>query len=64
MNRRMQPPIYTVSQEDGAPHERLFVMVCSVGGHHRETGVGKSKKLAKRQVQLKLGHRVPQHGPE
>jgi dsRNA-specific ribonuclease len=46
----MQPPIYSVSQEDGAPHECFFVMVCLVGGHHRETGLGKSKKLAKRQV--------------
>ena len=36
--------------EKGAPHERCFVIVCSVGGNLKENGTGKSKKLAKRQA--------------
>ena len=47
MNRRMQPPVYEVSLEEGQPHERKFVIVCKVG-KHAESGSGKSKKLAKR----------------
>ena len=47
MNRRMQPPVYEVSLEEGQPHERKFVIVCKVG-KHQESGSGKSKKLAKR----------------
>eukprot|EP00095_Tigriopus_kingsejongensis_P006651 snap_masked-scaffold363_size195477-processed-gene-0.8 protein:Tk06651 transcript:snap_masked-scaffold363_size195477-processed-gene-0.8-mRNA-1 annotation:"interferon-inducible double stranded rna-dependent protein kinase activator a homolog" len=47
MNRRIQPPAYEVSLEEGQPHERKFVILCSVG-KHEETGSGKSKKLAKR----------------
>jgi RISC-loading complex subunit TARBP2 len=31
MNRRMPPPGYDVSLEEGQPHERKFVIVCSVG---------------------------------
>ena len=54
MNRRLPPPNYEVSLEKGAPHERSFVMVCSVGGNLRETGSGKSKKLAKRQAAFKM----------
>ena len=30
MNRRMQPPVYEVSLEEGQPHERKFVIVCKV----------------------------------
>lgn len=47
MNRKMPPPAYDVSLEEGQPHERKFVMVCSVG-KQQESGTGKSKKLAKR----------------
>ncbi|QQP48918.1 Interferon-inducible double stranded RNA-dependent protein kinase activator A -like protein, partial [Caligus rogercresseyi] len=47
MNRRMQPPTYE-------PHERSFVLVCIVGSKYRESGSGKSKKLAKRQAAYKM----------
>ena len=50
MNRRLPPPVYEVGMEKGAPHERCFVIVCSVGGNLKENGTGKSKKLAKRQA--------------
>ena len=50
MNRRLPPPVYEVGMEKGAPHERCFVIVCSVGGNLKENGSGKSKKLAKRQA--------------
>ena len=33
MNRRLPPPTYEVGMEKGAPHERSFVIVCSVGGN-------------------------------
>eukprot|EP00096_Caligus_rogercresseyi_P015104 TRINITY_DN7552_c3_g1_i1.p1 TRINITY_DN7552_c3_g1~~TRINITY_DN7552_c3_g1_i1.p1 ORF type:complete len:334 (-),score=111.04 TRINITY_DN7552_c3_g1_i1:553-1554(-) len=54
MNRRMQPPTYEVSREEGQPHERSFVLVCIVGSKYRESGSGKSKKLAKRQAAYKM----------
>ncbi|CAB4069450.1 TARBP2 [Lepeophtheirus salmonis] len=54
MNRRMQPPTYEVSREEGQPHERSFVLVCIVGSKYRESGNGKSKKLAKRQAAYKM----------
>ena len=50
MNRRLPPPGYEVGLEKGAPHERCFVIVCTVGGNLKESGSGKSKKLAKRQA--------------
>ncbi len=55
MNRRMPPPVYEVGMEAGVPHERSFTIVCSVGGGSiRESGSGKSKKLAKRQAAYKM----------
>ena len=45
MNRRMQPPVYEVSLEEGLPHERNFVINCLVGTKFRESGCGKSKNL-------------------
>merc|ERR1712241_1616894 len=50
MNRRLPPPVYDVGLEKGAPHERCFIIVCAVGGNLKESGSGKSKKLAKRQA--------------
>jgi len=38
-----------VSLEEGQPHERKFVITCSVG-KQSEQGTGKSKKLAKRRA--------------
>ena len=54
MNRRMQPPVYEVSLEEGAPHERNFVINCLVGSKFRESGCGKSKKIAKRKAAAKM----------
>ena len=54
MNRRMQPPVYEVSLEEGLPHERNFVINCLVGSKFRESGCGKSKKLAKRKAAAKM----------
>ncbi len=54
MNRRLPPPSYEVSLEKGAPHERCFVILCNVGGNLKESGSGKSKKLAKRQAAHKM----------
>lgn len=54
MNRRMAPPLYEVGLEEGAPHERCFIIVCSVGTSLKESGSGKSKKLAKRQAAHKM----------
>lgn len=54
MNRRLPPPTYEVGMEKGAPHERSFVIVCSVGGNLKESGSGKSKKMAKRQAAHKM----------
>jgi len=53
MSRRWPPPTYDLSHEEGLPHERSFNMVCIIGAH-RETGAGKSKKLAKRQAANKM----------
>ena len=63
MNRRMQPPAYDVSSEEGQPHERNFVIVCSVG-KHRESGDGKSKKIAKRRAAHKMLKRLQIHPVE
>ena len=54
MNRRMQPPVYEVSLEEGLPHERNFVINCLVGTKFHESGCGKSKKLAKRKAASKM----------
>ena len=50
----MQPPVYEVSLEEGLPHERNFVINCLVGTKFRESGCGKSKKLAKRKAAAKM----------
>ena len=57
MNRRMAPPIYEVCFEEGQPHERSFIIDCKVG-KQRETGRGKSKKMAKRQSAFKMLKRL------
>lgn len=57
MNRRLPPPGYEVSLEEGQPHERKFVIVCIVG-KSQEAGAGKSKKLAKRQAAYKMLKRL------
>lgn len=39
--------------EEGLPHERQFTIVCSIL-KYRQVGIGKSKKLAKRQAADKM----------
>lgn len=69
MSRRWPPPLYEMENEEGLPHERQFTIACEIF-KHREVGMGKSKKLAKRQAALKMwqylqdlpteGNNVPQ----
>jgi len=58
MSRRWPPPTYDLSQEDGLPHERSFSIVCVIGTLYRETGAGKSKKIAKRLAANKMIKRL------
>jgi RISC-loading complex subunit TARBP2 len=51
--RKLSPPIYELSAEDGLPHDRLFAIECIIG-KQKACGTGKSKKLAKRQAAHKL----------
>nr|AHY18682.1 R2D2 [Bemisia tabaci] len=57
MARRWPPPTYTTETEEGLPHERLFTVVCTIF-KQKETGVGKSKKLAKREAASKMWHKM------
>ena len=57
INRRVQPPAYEVSLEEGQPHERKFIIACVVG-KQSEMGTGKSKKLAKRQAAARMLKRL------
>ncbi|XP_021936441.1 RISC-loading complex subunit tarbp2 isoform X1 [Zootermopsis nevadensis] len=57
MSRRWPPPGYEMVNEEGLPHERLFTISCVVF-KHRETGTGKSKKLAKRQAAYKMWEKL------
>ncbi|XP_037075904.1 RISC-loading complex subunit tarbp2-like isoform X1 [Pollicipes pollicipes] len=50
MAYRYPPPAYELSAEEGLPHERTFTIACRIGTAFTETGVGKSKKIAKRQA--------------
>lgn len=43
----LPPPVYKTVSEDGLPHQRLFTVSCNVS-EYNHTGVGKSKKVAKR----------------
>lgn len=43
----LPPPAYITEFEDGLPHQRLFTVSCNVS-EYKHTGVGKSKKIAKR----------------
>ncbi|XP_049778536.1 RISC-loading complex subunit tarbp2 isoform X2 [Schistocerca cancellata] len=57
MSRRWPPPNYEMVHEEGLPHERLFTIACYVF-KYKETGTGKSKKLAKRQAAHKMWQRL------
>lgn len=43
----LPPPVYITECEDGLPHQRLFTVSCNVS-EYKQTGTGKSKKIAKR----------------
>ena len=49
ISHRWAPPSYLLDGENGLPHEREFVITCIVETY-QEIGLGKSKKLAKRQA--------------
>ncbi|XP_014300222.1 RISC-loading complex subunit tarbp2 isoform X4 [Microplitis demolitor] len=53
MSRHWPPPKYTMEGETGLPHERQFTIVCAML-KYRQVGLGKSKKLAKRQAAHKM----------
>jgi len=53
MSRRWPPPTYQTEHEEGLPHERQFTIACLVF-KFKEIGMGKSKKLAKRQAANKM----------
>lgn len=54
LSRRLQPPVYWVSLEEGVPHERNFVINCLAGPTFHESASGRSKKIAKRKVASKM----------
>ena len=57
ISHRWAPPSYLLDEENGLPHEREFVITCIVE-NYKEIGVGKSKKLAKRQAAYRMLMRV------
>lgn len=57
MKKRWRPPSYHTFEEIGAPHERMFRMVCEVncdGTVIRSEGTARSKKLAKRSAAIRM----------
>ena len=51
MKKHWRPPHYETISEEGLPHERVFKMNCIIENmDFTETGVGKSKRLAKRKA--------------
>jgi RISC-loading complex subunit TARBP2 len=57
MSKHWPPPQYEVEIEVGLPHERQFTIGCLVL-KYREVGMGKSKKIAKRQAAQKMWERL------
>lgn len=57
MARRWPPPCYETEEEVGLPHERQFAIACLVASY-RETGRGKSKKVAKRLAAQQMWQRL------
>lgn len=57
----MRPPEFEHGEEDGPPHNRQFSCV-AVFGEYRETGLGRAKKLAKRQAAIKLLFKLKSSG--
>lgn len=54
---RLPPPTYQLCEQSGQPHERTFHIVCSIGTNFSETGIGNTKRLAKRRA----SHQMIQH---
>ena len=51
MKKHWRPPHYETISEEGLPHERVFKMKCHIENMgFCETGIGKSKRLAKRKA--------------
>ncbi|KAK9501331.1 hypothetical protein O3M35_012067 [Rhynocoris fuscipes] len=63
MSRRWPPPAYETESEEGLPHERQFTISCVVF-KHKETGTGKSKKIAKRLAAHNMWQRLINIPPE
>lgn len=64
MRKRWRPPAYQTFEEVGAPHERLFRMICEIdcdGTIIRSEGHGRSKKLAKRSAAIKMTSLLESH---
>lgn len=57
MQKKWPPPQYEVEIEVGLPHERQFTIGCIVL-KYREVGMGKSKKIAKRQAAQKMWQKL------
>lgn len=53
MARKWPPPIYETEETTGLPHERIFT-VCVYVNVYKEEGMGKSKKIAKREAALNM----------
>ncbi|XP_054168871.1 RISC-loading complex subunit tarbp2-like [Oppia nitens] len=59
MKRHWRPPLYETISEEGLPHERVFKMKCIIENmDFSETGVAKSKRLAKRKAALLMIKRL------
>ncbi|KAI5707215.1 hypothetical protein M8J76_001520 [Diaphorina citri] len=53
MTRKWPPPVYETEETTGLPHERMFT-VCAYVNVYKEEGMGKSKKIAKREAALNM----------
>ena len=52
--RKIKPPVYDAKSSEGLPHERYFVIDCTLGDRYCESGTAKSKKLAKKRAAAKM----------
>jgi ribonuclease-3 len=43
---RLSPPVYTLAQQEGQPHDRTFTIIVELDGVAAGQGVGKSKREA------------------
>ncbi|XP_074658906.1 protein Loquacious-like [Tubulanus polymorphus] len=58
--KKWAPPIYEFAQEQGPAHSREFVCIVRLFNKIKETGLGKSKKSAKRKAAFSLLQRINQ----